>query len=88
MEIILVGVLLVMSKLVEIYCSKMKASDVKKFFSGAIIMFFIFILVYVVGFYSRGSEQDPITDLDIMIAFGASVIVSLGIGFKCMLSED
>jgi len=87
MEIILVGVVLLISKLVEMYCVTKQLPDVKCFIVGTIIMLLTFFIVYAIGFYFKENEIKPLDDLDIIIAFGVAVIVSLIVGFKCMLSK-
>lgn len=88
MEIVLVGFILFLSKLVELFCSKKKYGTRKSFLIGFSIMLLTFLVAYSIGFINRDYEINPLEKLDILIAVGVALVVSAGVGYKCMLASD
>lgn|GEM_PF-4585283 len=87
MEIILVGFIVLLSKLVELFCNKKKYNEKKSFLVGISTMLCIFLITYIIALIYRDNELGPLSTLDILIAVGVAFVVSIGVGYKCMLAS-
>jgi hypothetical protein len=88
LEIVLVGLIIFLSKLVELFCSQKKYNSRKSFIVGATIMLLTFFVAYSIGYMSRDNTSNSLESFDLIIAVGVALVVSIGVGYKCMLASD